>query len=258
MWLKQVVSGCIATTLWMAAQAQRPSAHDIFSQMFATTRSIKTVSYEARWTYIDGDNNGKATYADFTTWAKKASSDPLFGYLLHIQLANKNEAADYYYDGAKAIEFHHKHADSTQSKTILLLEPFILPNGIHSLKTRKAAQGFLAAVTATELTPEWKAYLDSMKVFDNGRNWILQWEQHDAEQDHTVLHRLAFDKKNYLISEIHRRTLWKGLSYKADFVLKNIRLNEDVEKDIALPHQYLDYRIEKPGVAEYQSAKIYQ
>jgi hypothetical protein len=41
-------------------------------------------------------------------------------------------------------------------------------------------------------------------------------------------------------------------------VLKNIRLNENVEKDIALPHQYLDYRIEKPGAAEYQSAKIYQ
>lgn len=216
------------------------SAKAVFQKMFDANKKIQTISYNVRSKVIGGPL--KDSVHSFRSYVKatKVKEDSLYGFHFNIEKFSSAIRSDIYYDGTNKTIVYHIHPEMKYNKSIVVSKACKEENYPQLLKSIITIDGFINELIMQEFDNYMLGYLDSMKVYDSEKSWIIQWEETNSEENIIIQHQLVINKNTYQLTEINRRSVKNGVPYKAEVIITDILLNE-----IGLPpffkYRYLDY-----------------
>lgn len=227
------------------ASGQLPSATTLFKQMNQNIRKIRTVSYKLYHKQVYSAVEDSVHEAISSVWVERRPEDTVFGALLHVQQESKTGRSDYYYDGTSAIDISHTHVLPEKDSSITIMEPFRLPGGAfapHSFMT--VAFGYSKELLATQPLERWAPFLSEMRVADDGNHWVLSWKEQIAAEEIDAQYRLHISKEDGLIRQLFRYTTQRGMYFKTEIKITNLRVNHNPDADsIRLACSYPEYKV---------------
>jgi thiol-disulfide isomerase/thioredoxin len=223
---------------------QLPTAAALFQKMKQQIAAIKTISYELHYTHLYGGSDDSIFKASSTTWVERVPSDTIFGSHFHIRQKSQQGTSEYYYDGKAAVDIYHTHASPEHQKTITVMEPFRMRGGNAVQTLMTVAFGYSRELVSPQLDTTWTKHLDRMKVQEEGRCWVVCWDESEPADDFTSQNRVYIDKESGLLYRIYKRSMYRGIPIGRDVTIRNIRINHSSDRDsIQLTQTFPDYRV---------------
>jgi len=234
-----------STVHTFSAKAQPPTARSLFDKMRRSIDTIYTISYSLDYRNVNGGQEDSIFWSSSRTWARRVSTDTIFGAHLHVRQQSKNGASEYYYDGINAIDIYHQHNKSKDlEKTITVIEPYDQGNGYNVVQSRTTVRGYCEELLSQMINERWAKYLDSMQVKESGEAWLIQWQQRMPADDFMADIEVAIGKNNNLISHIKQNSKWHGVPMTQTTFLKDVVINRITDVDsVTLRQNFPNYSV---------------
>jgi peroxiredoxin len=202
---------------------QAPTMLDILQKMERSISEIKTLRYLSNTTTLNSGRQDSVYQYSAECWLEMKPADTVFGAFVHVKQRFGNQSSEYYYDGIHGVDIWHHSSDPNLSKTITVIEPYVLSNGSNQAQNLVSLIPYVDEVIGKGRVAHWKNTADAWKVSRGVDAWTLEYSKTGSIEQHV---QLIVDRKTMLLREFHEVVRFNGVTFKTDKVISEVVMND--------------------------------